>query len=153
MWWENNGIGFGNVMLKFVRSSSEVQTHQADEYKSWKLKEEVWPEDRDLGITRKLVEMKPWEWMVSPREKKLSEKWTLKGWDWFLLSQKERRDTKTNGRVWVIEAKAPGEKSTGQMLGTLGLCKAWDFGGPLIYFTQGADTEHCLGLLCFRIPF
>lgn len=43
------------------------------------------------------------------------------------LSQKEQRDTKTNGRVWVIEAKgeeAPGERSIGQVLGSLGLCKA-----------------------------
>lgn len=42
------------------------------------------------------------------------------------LSQKER-EIQTNGRVWVIEAKgeeAPEERSIGQMLGPLGLCKA-----------------------------
>lgn len=61
------------------------------------------------------------------------------------LSQKER-EIQTNGRVWVIEAKgeeAPEERSIGQMLGPLGLCKAWDFGNTLIYFIQVADTEHC----------
>lgn len=70
-------------------------------------------------------------------------------------TKKEQRDSKTNGRGWVREAKGEesqeGERSVGQMLGPLGLSKVRDLGNTLIYLIQVVDTEHCLGLLCFMI--
>lgn len=48
--------------------------------------------------------------------------------------------------------EAPGERSTGKMLGPLALGRAGDLGNTLIYFIQVVDKEHCLGLLCFLTP-
>ena len=70
-------------------------------------------------------------------------------------TKKKQRDSKTNGREWVREAKGEegqeGDRSACQMLGPLGLSKVRDRGNTLIYLTQVVDTVHCLGLLCFMI--
>ena len=93
--------------------------------------------------------------MLSPREKVLSEKRTLKRRRLSQETKNEQRDTKKNGSVGHRSQGRKGSRERdqiGQMLGTLSLDKAQDLQTTLIYSIQAADIEYCLWLLCFMVP-